>query len=251
MPGLLGALVAGGVAGGAEAVNKNVATQNQQTIDENVAAQRAGVEDLYAQAKEQRGYAMAGRYRQQVIEPALQQVPGLLADQKLVETPDQLTPDLKAKGFSVAKPADISAVQSIALTRAGVNPEIAAKSGYDIISAADKNAAMLEAWTGRGTQAALINAGAKNYATDTMSAKDIAIANAKYANMPASQANIALRSANFILLPAAEQAAIQSRAAAAPVSVSAPGALSTGVAPGTPSSAGATPAPVSFNDLQP
>jgi len=240
MPGLLGALVAGGVAGGAEAVNKNVATQNQQTIDENVAAQRAGVEDMYSQAKEMRGYAMAGRYRDQVIRPALEQgVPVELARQGLYDgTP---TPEDIAAGRKQAKPADIAAAQSIALTKAGVNPEIAAKSGYDIVSAADKNAAMLEAWTGRGTQAALINAGARNYATDTMSAKDIAIANAKYANMPASQANIALRSANFILLPAAEQAAIQSRAAAAPVSVSAPGALSTGVAPGTPSSAGAPP----------
>jgi len=143
MPGLLGALVAGGVAGGAEAVNKNVATQNQQTIDENVAAQRAGVEDLYAQAKEQRGYAMAGRYRDQVIRPALEQgVPVVLARQGLYDgTP---TPEDIAAGRKQAKLTDIAKAQGIALNEAGINPELAQKGGIDIANAEEKTSGLLQ-----------------------------------------------------------------------------------------------------------
>lgn len=54
MPGLLGALVAGGAVGYGQADDKNVATQNQQAMAENLNEDRAAVDDMYAQATEQR-----------------------------------------------------------------------------------------------------------------------------------------------------------------------------------------------------
>ena len=247
MPGLLGALLAGGVAGGAEADNKNVATQNQQAIAENTESAKAGIEDMYAQARENRQYALAGRFRNEVVAPVMQHdVPLLLNAQNKAMPGEPITQEQKDAGRTTASMTDVAQAQGIALSAAGLNSEITQKGGIDIANAEDKFKALVQGMAVRGTGAAQINSDARNYATDT----NAGTAAAKLASQQA------IASARLGTLTPGEAVKLIGDPLAPPDTVAIArkvltggnnGALNSGVQPAaTPSPA---PGPVSFSDL--
>jgi hypothetical protein len=238
--------LAGAAAGGGAAVQENSQAQEKELIQQQMEI-----------ATEMRHISQAASIRDQVITPIMKtEVPQVLAENKQVMTQAELQSHIAAgdKDWTVAKPIDIQIAQSVALGNHGWNPDQVQKIGGEVSGAKERGEDYVQGYTSgnlaraTGTVgAAKVNAGARNHATDTKSSdasakivNDLLIARTKVAGMDAASATKMMGESTFGILPIADQQAIRERAN-----------QETGVGAIRSPTPTTTPAPVSWNQLNP
>jgi hypothetical protein len=201
MPSLAGALLSGAAVGYGQADDKNVTTHNTQAMSENINEERAAVEDMYEQAKEQRHIAQgraAAKYTSGIINTQAQKE--LSAQGLHMPDPDHPTPG-QADDASVADMATQREALNLAAAKTGfldtkTQAETSSKEDITLAKVAGqaevaKILGQLRVLSekGRGSDAAAIAADAKNTLTAVSQERDLYKVLADVMASPAAKAS--------------------------------------------------------------
>ena len=235
--GNVGMAIAGALSGGAAAEQGNIHDQ-----------QRLAVEQNFKLAEAQHNMEMTFQLRKATADLVKPQVDTMLRTQKLAMPGEPL-----GEGESYATPEQIVKANSAAYMNAGImGANEIGKAGAGLMEAETRGSSLIEATEITGgvkrdvadiagkahVKGAELGAeGQKNKglaAAQEATNRAIDLANQKYANTPAHEAAIMLRSPAYLTLPPADQEAIRIRANTAPVNIPSDGALNSPAAPAAP-----------------